>query len=114
MWNKRLSPGKKLLGIGMFIGAFVLGSPNPSNASGSLAKPSNDSETIQLMDIQIEKIKPQPSVILVNKNLEVVAEFYGNFEVIKEQFNETFENTSLLASYKTQSIYLITAEISKN
>lgn len=113
MWNNRILSGSKFLALGLVFFAFLAGASNQASAKESKVKLVSESELLEPITVQIEKIKPQPSIILVNKNLEVVAEFYGSWEVLKEQFNQTFENTSFLAAYKSQSIYMITPEVTK-
>ena len=92
--------------MGISIGSILLSSP--SQAAKSSFSPSADSEFKEEIEVKIEGFKAQPSIILVNKNLEVVAEFYGSTEKLKQQFEGTFENASLLSSDQTQRIYLIT------
>lgn len=97
---------KKLFILGISIGSILLSSP--SQAATTSSGPSTESEFKEEIKVKIEGFKAQPSIILVNKNLDVIAEFYGSNEQLKKQFGATFENASLLSSDQTQSIYLIT------
>ena len=101
---------KKLFILGISIGSFLLSSPSHAERLTSKTTTSQvgDSEFKGEIEVQIEGFKAKPSIILVNKNLEVVAEFYGSTEKLKQQFEATFENASLLSSDQTQRIYLIT------
>ena len=106
MQKNSQSIAKKLFILGISFGSIFLSSP--SQAAKLSFSPSADSEFKEEIEVKIEGFKTQPSIILVNKNLEVVAEFYGSNEQLKRQFGATFENASLLSSDQTQRIYLIT------
>lgn len=100
---------KKLFILGISIGSFLLSSPTYAGIGSINAKGNTFySEFAEEIEVKIEELKSQPSIILVNKNLEVVAEFYGSTEKLKQQFGATFDNASLLAGDHTQRIYLIT------
>ena len=61
------------------------------------------------IQIEIEGLKKQfPTIILVDKDLKVKAEFYGSREIIKKEFESTFEKTELLLEHNSHRIYLIT------
>ena len=110
MQKNNQSITKKLFILGISIGSFLLSAPSMAGSQASNASLGQiaDTEFKGEIEVKIEGIKTQPTIILVNKNLEVVAEFYGTTEQLKKQFEETFENASLLASFQTQRIYLIT------
>lgn len=100
---------KKLFILGISIGSFLLSSPSEAGITASKTQSSSvNSEFKEEIEVKIEGFKSQPSIILVNKNLEVVAEFYGSTEKLKQQFEATFDQASLLAGDQTQRIYLIT------
>lgn len=56
--------------------------------------------------IEISDLKELPSITLVDKNLRVVAEFYGDQEAVKDQFEATFQSAELLSKHNNRSIYL--------
>lgn len=56
--------------------------------------------------VEISELKELPSIILVDKNLRIVAEFYGDSAEVKKQFEATFQNAERLSIYNNQSIYL--------
>ncbi|WP_157963177.1 hypothetical protein [Algoriphagus litoralis] len=58
-------------------------------------------------EIEITGMKELPSITLVDKELNVIAEFYGESTQVKEQFESTFEKTELLSKHNNRSIYLI-------
>lgn len=59
-------------------------------------------------EIEITGFKELPSITLVDKDLKIIAEFYGNSEEVKHQFESTFDNAKLLAKYNNRSIYVVT------
>ncbi len=60
--------------------------------------------------IELPELKELPSITLVDKNLKVVAEFYGNPEEVKQQFEKTFEKAELLVKHNKQSIYVVVSQ----
>jgi hypothetical protein len=58
--------------------------------------------------IDISEIKELPTITLIDKNLRVVAEFYGDPKDVKQQFANVFEQTELLVRYNDRSIYFVT------
>ncbi|MFL0683314.1 hypothetical protein CLV31_13014 [Algoriphagus aquaeductus] len=110
MWNKQLQSGKKFIAFGILLLGLTYSPFSKAENLYSKSIPSSESELLEGIEVKIEKIKPQPSIILVDKNLDVIAEFYGDQDFLKSQFVEAFDNSSLLATYKTQRIYLITPE----
>jgi hypothetical protein len=110
MQKNNQSIAKKLFILGISIGSFLLSAPIQAESLTYKTKTSQvaDSEFKGEIEVQIEEFKTQPTIVLVNKDLEIVAEFYGKTDKLKRQFEDAFENASLLASYQTQRIYLIT------
>ncbi|WP_194774953.1 hypothetical protein [Pararhodonellum marinum] len=49
----------------------------------------------------------QPTVTFINKYGEVVAEFYGEKEVLKKKFGQYFDQGSFLTASGNQEFYLI-------
>jgi hypothetical protein len=58
-------------------------------------------------EIEITGLKELPSVTLVDKDLKIIAEFYGDSTRVKEQFQSTFDRAELLSKYNNRSIYLV-------
>lgn len=58
-------------------------------------------------EIEINGLKELPSITLVDKDLKVIAEFYGDSTQVKEQFESTFNKAGLLSKHNNRSIYLI-------
>jgi hypothetical protein len=65
---------------------------------------------IEVSEISLDLQERIPSIILVDKNLEIVAQFYGNTEEVKLKFKDTFENTQRLVEHNGQRIYLLTSK----
>lgn len=67
-----------------------------------------EKKNLEDLDLKIEicGLKELPSIILVDKNLRIVAEFYGDSNDVKKQFGETFQNAQQLSTYNNQGIYL--------
>lgn len=110
MQKNSQSFSKMLFILGISIGSFLLSAPSMAEGQANKTSLGNvaDSEFKGEIEVKIEGFKTQPTIIFVNKNLEVVAEFYGSTEKLKQQFEAAFENASLLAGDQNQRIYLIT------
>jgi hypothetical protein len=57
-------------------------------------------------NIEILDLKELPSITLVDKNLRVIAEFFGDPSDLKDQFEVTFQSAELLSKHNNRSIYL--------
>lgn len=70
---------------------------------------SSETQKLEEMNYQIEisELKELPTITLVDKNLRIVAEFYGNPSEVKHQFEKTFQQAELLAKHNNQSIYVV-------
>jgi hypothetical protein len=60
--------------------------------------------------IELSELKELPTIILVDKNLHIIAEFYGNPDEVKQQFDKTFDHAELLAKHNKQSIYVVVSQ----
>jgi hypothetical protein len=58
-------------------------------------------------EVEISGLKELPSITLVDKDLKIIAEFYGDSTRVKEQFQSTFDRAELLSKYNNRSIYLV-------
>lgn len=67
---------------------------------------STESQNLEDFKIEILDFKELPSIILVDKNLRIVAEFYGDSADVLNQFETTFQNAEMLSKHNNQSIYL--------
>lgn len=68
----------------------------------------NESEITTAFTLDISDLKQVPTITLVDKNLHIVAEFYGEVSEIKTRFPETFTDASLLGEFTNHKIYLVT------
>jgi len=75
----------------------------------SLAKSSDQLYPLEegKFEVEITGLKELPSITLVDKDLKIIAEFYGDSTQVKEQFESTFDHAELLSKYNNRSIYLI-------
>ncbi len=67
-----------------------------------------ESETTTAYNLDFSDLKQVPTITLVDKNLQIVAEFYGEGSGIKTRFPETFADASLLGEFTNHKIYLVT------
>ncbi len=65
------------------------------------------SENATAITLDFSDLKQVPTITFVDKNLHIVAEFYGEVSEIKTRFPETFTNTSLLGEFTNHKIYLV-------
>jgi hypothetical protein len=93
-----ISLKKVLLSTALTIGAFTFAQANSTE--------NKISEELNYK-IEISDLKELPSITLVDKNLRVVAEFYGNQETVKDQFEATFQSAELLSKHNNRSIYIV-------
>ena len=71
-------------------------------------QPNNQPESVEIK-LEIEGLdKKFPTIILVDKELKVKAEFYGEREEIQKEFGVLLEKTELLLEHNNHKIYLIT------
>ncbi|MDE0561834.1 hypothetical protein OU792_17690 [Algoriphagus sp. NF] len=80
---------------------------------GTLQAETNSHETnlerpLKVEEISIEISERIPTIILVDKNLDIVAQFYGNTEEVKLKFKDTFQKSEKLIEHNGQKIYLLT------
>ena len=99
---------KKLRYSTAIIGVLTLLTSSPLFAN-ERTKQDNSETDFTKIEIEISPTKEQPSIILVDKNLKVIAEYYGSKESIKKQFEETFERNSRIAEHNGQRIYFISS-----
>jgi hypothetical protein len=100
------------LGAAMMLGFFSIA---PALASEKISKDSIVStENSKLAySLDFSDLKQVPTITFVDKNLNIVAEFYGEIKEIKTRFPESFQNASLLKEFNNQKIYLVRANDKK-
>lgn len=84
--------------------ALIFGVISTSLASDTKA------ELMEETDFQLElsELKELPSITLVDKNLRIVAEFYGDPSEVQNRFGIILQSSALITKYNNRSIYLIT------
>lgn len=77
--------------------------------ASSFSQASTSNQNLEEINIKIEinGLKELPSITLVDKDLRIIAEFYGDSSEVKEQFETTFKNAEILSKHNNRSIYLI-------
>lgn len=100
------------LGVAMMLGFFSIA---PALASESISKDSVVFTENSILDYSLDfsDLKQVPTITLVDKNLNIVAEFYGEISEIKTRFPESFQNASLLKEFTNQKIYLVKSNTKK-
>ena len=94
---RNISLKKVLLSTALTFGALTLAQANSTK---------NQIKEELNFKIEISDLKELPSITLVDKNLRVVAEFYGDPAAVKDQFDVTFQSAELLSKHNNRSIYL--------
>jgi hypothetical protein len=64
-------------------------------------------EKIQGPEVDLSSLKELPTITIINKYGEVVAEFYGDKEEIKKRFKESFEKGSFVTASGSHEFYLV-------
>jgi hypothetical protein len=100
------------LGFAIMLGFFSIA---PALASENISKDSEVSteNSILVYSLDFSDLKQVPTITLVDKNLKIIAEFYGEVNEIKTRFPENFENASLLGEFTNHKIYLVKANSEK-
>ncbi len=100
------------LGVAMMLGFFSIA---PALASEITPKDSvlSTEKLIPVYSLDFSDLKQVPTITFVDKNLNIVAEFYGEASEIKNRFPETFVNAGLLNVYQNHTIYLVNASSKK-
>lgn len=63
-------------------------------------------EKIQEIELDLSELKEVPTITIINKYGEVVAEFYGDSDEIKKKFKESFEKGLFVTSSGNHEFYL--------
>lgn len=64
-------------------------------------------EVASLVEVDLLEFKSLPTITLMNKYGEVVAEFYGDKTVIKEKFKDSIEKGQFITSFGDHEFYLL-------
>ncbi|MCS4435597.1 hypothetical protein [Aquiflexum gelatinilyticum] len=62
---------------------------------------------IQEFELDLSDLKELPTITIINKYGEVVAEFYGDKEEIKKKFKGSFEKALFVTDSVGQEFYLV-------
>lgn len=74
------------------------------------AKEKDTEKKLEMIAIDLELQKDRPTIILVDKNLQIIAEFYGDYDGVKNKFQDTFKHVGILVEHEGQRIYLLLAK----
>lgn len=95
------------------ISLFILtGKVFASQNTFSKDEPTSEIITVDYV-IDFSELKQIPTITFVDKNLNIVAEFYGDFEEIKARFPQNFQHAFLLNEFYNQKIFLVKSNIKK-
>ncbi|MFC0264523.1 hypothetical protein [Fontibacter flavus] len=106
MKKSRLNGTRRFLSIGLVTMMALF-------TNGAFAKTANNSndqlreEKIGDIVPDLENIKPSPRVTIINKYGDVIAEFYGEKELLKSKFQETFQKSKFILSYDDHHFYFM-------
>lgn len=89
----------------IFLMAFILVGNAFANNNSSVNP--YDEETIHEMVLEIKEIKNSPTVTLINKYGEVIAQFYGDKSEIQSKFSETIGKTTFILNHGNHHFYLV-------
>jgi hypothetical protein len=89
----------------LFLFAFILVG-NAFAYNNSRVNP-YDEETIHEIVLDIKKIENSPTVTLINKYGEVIAQFYGDKGEIKSKFSEALGKTTFILNHGNHYFYLV-------
>lgn len=100
------------IGFALMLGLFSIA---PTVASDITSKDSvlSTEESNLIYSLDFSDLKQVPTITLVDKNLNIVAEFYGEVSEIKTRFPESFASASLLGEFTNHKIYLVKANVAK-
>jgi bifunctional DNA-binding transcriptional regulator/antitoxin component of YhaV-PrlF toxin-antitoxin module len=62
---------------------------------------------VLLLEIDLSEVKIQPTITLINKYGEVVAEFYGDKSALKNKFKDSIRKGQLITSFGNSEFYLL-------
>jgi hypothetical protein len=64
-------------------------------------------EVIPNFELDLSDLKEIPSITVINKYSEVIAEFYGDKEEIKKKFKESFDKAAFVTASGVHEFYLV-------
>lgn len=64
-------------------------------------------EEVPAIEVDLSEIREAPSITMIDKYGEVVAEFYGTKDVLEKRFKEIIERGDLLTTVGKQEFYLV-------
>jgi hypothetical protein len=106
MKKNRLNGTRRFLSIGLVTmtalfsnGAFA----NTANNSNDTVREEKIGEIVPVL----ENLKASPRVTIINKYGDVIAEFYGEKEILKSKFQETFQKSKFILSYDDHHFYFM-------
>lgn len=93
-----------VLKITMLLLAFVL----VGNAYANKKSDMNPyDEVLPEIVLEIQEIEKNPTVTLINKYGEVIAQFYGDKSMLKTKFSETLEKSTFILKHGDHHFYLV-------
>ncbi|WP_130274278.1 hypothetical protein [Cecembia calidifontis] len=66
-----------------------------------------EDEALPELVLELQELKTSPSVTIINKYGEIIAQFYGAKEEIESKFLETFEKSKFILNHGNHYFYLM-------
>lgn len=111
----RQASNSNLLKIGLIASLSLFSLTGKLFASQNTFSKDDPTSVIITLDYAIDfsELKQIPTITFVDKNLNIVAEFYGDFEEIKARFPQNFQHAFLLNEFYNQKIFLVKSNTKK-
>jgi len=105
--KKYLSIPVKKYAFVAFLSAFMLLSSGVFAMKEISKGQMMEDEVLPELVLELQELKPTPSVTIINKYGEIIAQFYGVKEEIESKFAETFEKSKFILNYGKHYFYLM-------
>jgi hypothetical protein len=66
-----------------------------------------EDEALPELVLELQELKSTPSVTIINKYGEIIAQFYGAKEEIESKFTETFQKSEFILNHANHHFYLL-------
>lgn len=64
-------------------------------------------EIIPAVELNLSELKAEPTITLIDKYGEVVAEFYGEKSELKKRFKESYQKGNFVTAHGNHEFYLV-------
>lgn len=66
-----------------------------------------EEENIPTVELDLSELKSEPTITLIDKYGEVVAEFYGEKTELKKRFQDSFQKGNFVTAHGNHEFYLV-------